>query len=75
MEVPLSSLRAGQSGVVKHIHGGFGICRRMSCMGIIAGKRVKVLATHLFMGPVVVKIGSTQIAIGRGMARKIIVEK
>jgi len=75
MEVPLSRLRTGERAAIKSFRGGLGIQRRMSSLGIITGKRVKIVSAHPLMGPIVVRIDNMKIAIGRGMANKVIVEK
>lgn len=56
---------------VKEILGGRGFVRRLSDMGLAPGQIVEVLSNG---PPVVVRIRDTRIAIGRGIARKVVVE-
>jgi Fe2+ transport system protein FeoA len=50
-------------------------CRRFSDMGIRKGAIIKKLSVQPFMGPVIVRVGNCEIAVGRGMASSIIVEE
>lgn len=73
--VALTQLRAGESGVVVEIQGGWGMVRRLETLGIRVGVRIRKLSAQLMRGPVVVQVNNTQAAIGFGMARRIVVEK
>jgi len=43
-------------------------------LGIRPGKKVTKLSSTLFRGPVTLRVNNTQVAVGFGMAKKIIVE-
>ncbi|HET6477611.1 MAG TPA: FeoA family protein [Dehalococcoidales bacterium] len=73
-QVNLSQMYSGQSGKVVEIDGGVGLLSRLSAMGIRPGRKITKLSSMLMRGPVTVQQGSTQLAIGFGMARKILVE-
>jgi len=54
------------------IHGGMGLTRKLERLGIrVGGEIIKIDQTP---GPVIVKVGRAHLAIGRGMAAKILVE-
>jgi ferrous iron transport protein A len=72
--VDLTQLEEGQSGVVVDIHGGHGLIRRLESLGIRTGKKVTKVSSQLMRGPVTVRIDNSQVALGFGMARKILVE-
>jgi ferrous iron transport protein A len=72
--VPLTMLRAGQSGKIVEIQGGPGLINRLNALGIRPGKRVTKVGSMLMRGPVTVQVGGTQVAMGFGMARRVIVE-
>ncbi len=72
--LPLSRMEAGQSGTVVEITGGHGLVRRLEALGIRTGKKVTKISSMLFRGPVMVKVDSSQVAIGFGMASRVIVE-
>ena len=75
MEFALSKLKPGDSGTVKYLENGFELKRKLNSMGLVEGKKIKVVSKQLFRGPIVVRIGNMEIAISRGMANKIIVDK
>jgi Fe2+ transport system protein FeoA len=69
----LSRLGNGESGVVVELQGGEKFLSAMKAMGILPGVAVVKKSASLLAGPVVLEKGSVQLAIGRAMARKIIV--
>jgi len=73
-QLTLAEMRTGQTGAVVEILGGHGLIRRLDAMGIRPGKKVTKLSSTLFHGPVILRADNTQVAIGFGMARKIMVE-
>ena len=56
------------------IQGGFGVIDRLNALGIIPGKRITKISSMLARGPVAIQVDRAQLAIGYGMANKIIVE-
>jgi ferrous iron transport protein A len=68
-------LKKGEKGRVKEIQGGHVLAKKLENMGIRVGSQVRSLSGGFMSGPSVIESGCTQVAIGRGMARKIIVEK
>ncbi len=73
-QISLTQLKRGQSGRVIQIMGGFGMTHRLSAIGIRPGKKVTKVSAMFMRGPVTVRVGGTEIAIGFGMASRIIVE-
>ena len=71
--IPLSRLASGQSGQVVDFGGGWGVKRRVQAMGIRPGKRITKISGMFMRGPVVVKVDNAQVAVGWGMAQKIMV--
>lgn len=67
-------MQTGQSGRVVEIQGGFGVVDRLNALGIIPGKRITKISSMLARGPVAIQVDRAQLAIGYGMANKIIVE-
>ncbi len=70
----LVEMLPGEEGVVKNVAGGRGMVRRLYCMGIFPGQRIKKLSGIGRGGPVVVEVMRTKVAIGFGMASRILVE-
>jgi len=73
-QITLSRMQTGQSGVVVQIQGGHGLVNRLSALGIRPGKRITKVSSMFMRGPVTVQVDRAQVAIGFGMARRIIVE-
>ncbi|MFA4973380.1 MAG: transcriptional repressor [bacterium] len=70
---PLEKLKPGQRGVVRRIDGGRGIENRLAAMNIRPGKLITKISAMLMGGPVVVSVDGRQLAVGHGMAGKIMV--
>jgi len=56
------------------IEAGRGLTSRLAAMGLIPGTEITV-AVNDMKGPVIVNVKTSKIALGRGMARKIIVRR
>lgn len=82
MELPLTALKNGESGTIRSINGssgrgggrGWGFRKRLMDMGLTPGTRVTVVKSAPFRGPVEVHVRGSRLALGRGMAERIVVE-
>lgn len=74
MIVSLVEMKAGETGIVTDIQGGFGMAARVQSMGIRLGKEIKKTGAHFWRGPQTVTVDNFQVAVGYGMAAKILVE-
>ncbi len=88
MELRLSDLRDGESGVVISIGThrgrdrgdggkvgrGWSFRKRLEDMGLTPGTEVAVVRSAPFRGPLEVCVRGSKLAIGRGMADRIFVE-
>ncbi len=72
--INLTMMKPGEKGRIVEIAGGKGLVKRLEALGIIPGTEVTKISTQIMRGPVVIKISNTQVAIGYGMAQKVIVE-
>ncbi len=72
--ITLTRMQTGQSGRVVEIQGGFGVIDRLNALGIIPGKRITKISSMLARGPVAIQVDRAQLAVGYGMANKIIVQ-
>lgn len=72
--VCLTYLKEKQTAVVKEILGGAAVIQRLDSLGIRPGRKISIISAHFWRGPVTIVAGKTKVAIGHGMARKIIVE-
>jgi ferrous iron transport protein A len=73
-QLSLAEMRTGQTGTVIGVLGGPGLVRRLDALGIRTGKKVTKISSTLFRGPITLGVDSARVAVGFGMARKIIVE-
>ncbi len=74
MEKMLLDLKPGMSGTVTRFAGAPGFMQKLRTIGIREGKTLTVVARHPLSGPVVVGVGGREVTLGRGMARRIIVD-
>jgi len=72
--ITLARMQHGQTGVVVQIQGGHGLVNRLNALGIIPGKKIIKISSMLMRGPVTIQVDRVQVAIGFGMANKIMVE-
>jgi len=70
----LAEMKTGQTGTVVGVMGGHGLIRRLDALGIRPGRKVTKISSTLFRGPVILRVDNAQVAVGFGMARKIIIE-
>jgi ferrous iron transport protein A len=70
----LARMQRGQSGTVVQIQGGRGLLNRLNALGIIPGKRITKISSMLMRGPVTIEVDRVQVAIGFGMANRVIVK-
>ena len=73
-QITLAQMLAGQTGTVVAVLGGHGLVRRLEAMGLRSGKEVTKISSTFLRGPVTFKVDHTQVAVGFGLARKIVVE-
>lgn len=73
-QTTVARMKAGQTGTVVQILGGHGLTRRLQALGIRPGKRIFKVSSMFRRGPVAIQVDNTQIALGFGMAEKVIVD-
>ena len=72
---PLTTLLPGEKARIVALGHGKGRQRHFRTMGLMEGKMVEMIAMQPARGPLVINVEGTQIAIGLGMARRILIEK
>ena len=70
--MPLAMVSPGKEVTLIDIMGGRGIRSKLYSMGLIPGVKLTVLGTG--GGPIMIAVDDTRLALGLGMAKKIIVE-
>ncbi len=71
--LPLTMIRSGTSVALVAISGGLGLRRRLTDMGLKEGVKFR-LVHSLRPGPCIIAFGGTRLALGHGMAQKILVK-
>ena len=66
----LTRVKTGETAKIVAIKGGRGLKQKLFLRGLFEGKMLRVVSNH---GPVTVEVDRNVVAIGRGMAQKIIV--
>ena len=72
--IDLTQIDKGITVEVVEINGGNKFKAKVDAIGLRIGSRIIKLSTQVMSGPVTIKIGSTKLAIGHGMAKKILVD-
>lgn len=67
----LASLQPGESGIIHAIHSEQALYYRLAAMGFRIGKRIEVVRSARFAGPLHVRVGSTDIVLRRNEAHQI----
>ena len=73
-QTTLVQMERGRHGTVLQIKGGHGVVGRLNALCIIPGKKITKISAMLMKGPVTIEVDRARIAIGFGMAKKIIVK-
>ena len=73
-QITLAQMKIGRSGTVVQIQGGYGMVNRLSALGVRPGRRITKVCSMFMRGPITIQVDRAQVAIGLGMAKKIIVE-
>ncbi|MGQ9582028.1 MAG: metal-dependent transcriptional regulator [Thermoplasmatota archaeon] len=71
---PLTSLAPGAEASVVTVRGGRGLVKRLAEMGLTPGTRIRLLRAAPLKGPVEIQVRGCCLAIGRGIASRILVE-
>jgi len=70
----LTDLDEGKKGIIVRAVGGYGLVRRLAEMGLTPGTEVKLLKKGPFGGPIEVEVRGVALALGRGVASRVIVK-
>ena len=56
------------------VDGGAEFLRKLQVMGIRKDQKIKIVSKQPFRGPLTIEVSGSQMTLGRGMAKKIMVE-
>ena len=71
--VPLTFIEPDREVTLVAVHGGRGLRRRLTDMGLNEGMSLRVVQAQA-TGPCVIAVGDTRLMLGHGMAKKIFVQ-
>jgi ferrous iron transport protein A len=71
----LDQLSGNQKARVLEYQGGLGVRKRLEHIGIHPGDVILVVQHGALGGPILIKVHGFQLALGRGIASKILVEE
>jgi len=84
VKLPLIALKDGESGVIISIGGNpargrhgrsWGLVKRLMDLGLTPGTQVTVMKSAPFHGPVEILVRGSRLALGRGVADRVLVER
>ncbi|MBL7151631.1 MAG: ferrous iron transport protein A [Candidatus Omnitrophica bacterium] len=70
----LIQMKRNQKGRVAAISAGHNLQNRLMSMGIYKGSQITKLTHFALRGPVTIKVGRSVLALGHGMAGKVMLE-
>lgn len=70
--MPLAMVGSGEVVQVVNVRAGRGLSRRLADMGLLPGTEVRVMSGH-GPGPLVLEVKGTRLALGHGIAQKVMV--
>ncbi|MDD3977652.1 ferrous iron transport protein A [Methanomicrobium antiquum] len=73
MQTILTGLLKNETAIVKKVEGGAGVKQQLSLRGLCEGVKIRMI--DCTCGPVVLDINGSTLALGRGIAGKIIVDR
>lgn len=70
MKTNLNNIKAGCYAEILGLSGGEGLRDKVLSLGLLPGKTVQVISNRK-NGPVIIKVDTTRLILGRGMCEKI----
>ena len=73
-DMPLAMVVPGKLVTVTEVRDGRGLQRRLADMGLTLGVQIRVINGQM-SGPVLIDLRGSRLALGRGIAQKIVVKE
>jgi ferrous iron transport protein A len=70
----LIQVKTGQTVKIKHFKGGANLEHKLRQLGLVPGDNARVLRHAPLGGPILIEVGGRSIALGRGVASRVVVE-
>lgn len=71
--MPLNAISIGRYAEVNNVEGGELMGKKLREMGINKGAVIEIVRNDA--GPLIIKVGESRLALGRGMAQKVMVRE
>jgi len=71
--MPLAMVSSGEAVQVVDVKAGWGLRRKLADMGLTPGVNIRVVNCQM-TGPVIIELRGSRLALGHGMAQKILVK-
>ena len=71
----LAQMKQGDKSTIVEIRGGYGLIKKLENLGLRPGIKITKVSSQLIHGPITIQVGNSQVAVGFGMAQKIILEQ
>lgn len=72
-QLPLAMINPSEEVTVAEIRGGRGLVQRLADMGLTPGTKLKVINSQM-PGPILIDLRGSRLALGHGVALKVMVE-
>ena len=73
-QTTLATMAKGRTGRILEVRGGECLRQRLEVLGIRPGRSLTKVSNAFLKGPVLVQLGTARVAVGFGMAAKVLVE-
>lgn len=74
LSITLAELPLQKLAIIQSINAGKKASQRLSGMGLTPGTKIIKLTSAPFHGPIQIKVRDTRLALGQGLAHKILVQ-
>jgi ferrous iron transport protein A len=72
--ISLLNIPSNKNARIISVSGGTEFLRKLQVMGIRKNQKIKIVSKQPFRGPITIEVSGCQMTLGRGMAKKIMVE-
>ena len=72
--IPLAMVCPGEEVKIVSLRAGRGLAQRLADMGLVRGRTIKVVSSHM-PGPLMIGMRGSRLVLGCGVAQKIMVER
>lgn len=75
MPLTLDNVSPGKAVRIRSIEGGVKVRQCLSDLNVSPGEVLRIIRSAPFAGPIMAEVNGSKVMVGRGMARKVVVEE